>query len=608
MSLPELSKYPYAAVDFETTGLNWLTDKAYMVSVATPDNKQWWVDLEKDPEGLRWAQTEIPKIKKPIFHNVKFDLHFGREKGIHIDPAKAHCTIVRMALLNEHLRQYDLDFLGTKFLGEGKVGIIEKLAEMFGGRATKNVQMKNLYHAPRPFAGKYANGDTKLTLKLFEWQEPQLVAEELESVYQLERDLFPVLLDLEHRGVRVDIERAEKAVEAMTDRIEYSQRGLNKIAGFDMNVDSPKDRLKAFNPRMRDGKWYTNKGELLASTETGQPSFNQDTLKNLKDPRAELMLKIRKFTKLRDTFLLGHVLGSQHNGRVHTTFNQTKNEGYGTGTGRLSSSNPNLQQIHKRDEEVAPIVRSLFLPEPGQQWVCRDWSQMDFRIFAHYVNQPDINARYKKDPETDFHQLVSEMAGIPRTAKDAIKQKVKGNAKQINLGLVFGMGDGKLAAEMGLPYHTKKGRGGKEYLVPGPEAEELFEKYHKEIPGIKSLLQKAASVAKSRGYVKTILGRRLRFPGGEFTYKAGGLIFQGSAADALKYKMVEVWNLLKDTDGRLMLNVHDEMDMSLPIDDKLTDPQVERIMSDFQGEPFNLRIPIRSDVGFGPNWWEACKE
>lgn len=608
MSLPELSKYPYVAVDFETTGLNWWKDKPFMVSVATPDNKQWWVDLENDPDGLAWARAEIPKIKKPIFHNAKFDTHFGREIGIHIDPMKAHCTIIRMALLNEHLRQYDLDYLGQKFLGIGKVAIIEELAEMFGGRATKNVQMPNLHKAPRPFTGKYANRDTELTLKLFEWQEPKMIEEDLGRVYQLERDLLPVLVDIEHRGVRVDVEQTEKAVDAVTDRINFSQRGLNALVGFDMNVESPKDIKRTFNPRQKDGSWFTNKGESITATDKGNASFNADNLKGLKDPKAELILKVRKFRKLRDTFLKGHILGSHHNGVVHTTFNQTKNEGFGTGTGRLSSNGPNLQQINKRDEETASIIRALFIPDKGQEWVCRDWSQMDFRIFAHYVNQPNINKQYARDPDTDFHQLVSDMAGIPRTAKDAIELGVKGNAKQINLGLVFGMGEGGLAKEMSLPYTLEKGRGGRMWTRPGPEAETLFAKYHREVPGVKSLLQKASSVAKSRGYVKTALGRKLRFPGGNFTYKAGGLIFQGTAADALKYKMVEVWNLLKDTEGRLLLNVHDEMDMSLPKGDKLIDPEVEHIMADFQGPPFNLKIPIRSDVGTGPNWWEACKE
>ena len=600
---PELSRYPIAAIDFETTGLNWTTDFAYMVSVSLPDGKSIWVDLENDEIGTRWARTELPKLPAYICHSIKFDTHFGRKAGIHLDPSKGHCTIIRAALIDEHLFAYDLDSLGKKYLGKQKVDIIDRLAEMFGGRATKNVQMPNLYKAPRDFAGDYAVRDTDLTLGLFNYQEPLISQLNLNNIYQLERDLTPVLYDLELQGVRVDLEETVKARRKLNTNIERFQKELNKMVGFNFNVDSPKDVKRAFNPKMRDNQWYTNKDELVGKTGTGAPSFAKGTLEKLRDPRAKLTLDIRQYKKLIGTFIDGHILGSEHEGRVHTTFNQTKTDrGQGTGTGRLSSTDPNLQQIHKRNKEMAAILRPLFLPEKGQDWYCRDWEQMDFRVFAHYVNEPSINEMYAKDPMTDFHQLVSNMTGIPRSPEDAHVAGTKGNAKQINLGLVFGMGEGTLAEEMELPF-TVDHRG---YKIPGEEAKEVFKKYHNTIPGVKDLLGKASSVAKSRGYVKSILGRRINFPKSQFTYKAGGLIFQSTAADCLKYKLVEVWKYLQGTGGRLILNVHDEFDMSLPADPKI-DKGVKEIIEDFQTKPFNLRIPIRSDVGHGKNWWEASK-
>jgi DNA polymerase-1 len=213
---------------------------------------------------------------------------------------------------------------------------------------------------------------------------------------------------------------------------------------------------------------------------------------------------------------------------------------------------------------------------------------------------------YRENPDADFHQMVSDMTGLPRSPTVGIK----GNAKQINLGLVFGMGEGKLAQEMGLPYTTETDKSGREWTRAGDEAKEVFRKYHEAVPGVKDLLSLASTRAKSRGHVRTILGRRIRFPGGQYTHKAGGLIFQGSAADALKVKLVEVHEALRGTEARLILNVHDEFDVSAPVGSRDTiGTQVQRVIRHFDGEgtPIKFDVPIMSDLGIGPNWWEASK-
>jgi DNA polymerase-1 len=215
---------------------------------------------------------------------------------------------------------------------------------------------------------------------------------------------------------------------------------------------------------------------------------------------------------------------------------------------------------------------------------------------------------YHTNPDSDFHQITADMTGLPRSMIPGIK----GNAKQVNLGLVFGMGEGKLAQEMGLPFTVERDKRGKEWVKPGDEAKQVFALYHENVPGVKELLEKASAVARSRGYVKTILGRRIRFPGGMFVHKAGGLIFQGSAADALKVKLVEVHQRLHDLDNgsRLMLNVHDEFDISCPYEHKEeTRDNVQKIIRHFDGEgtPIKFDVPIMSDFGCGPNWWEASK-
>lgn len=259
-------------------------------------------------------------------------------------------------------------------------------------------------------------------------------------------------------------------------------------------------------------------------------------------------------------------------------------------TGRLSSTEPNLQQIPKRDGELAPLIRSLFYPGPGRSWIANDWEQFEFRVFAHYVKDLDLTERYEKDPHTDFHTALAEMTGKPRD-----------KAKRINLGLVFGMGEGKLAKELGLPYTTEI-KHGKEMLIAGSEAKALFEEYHSRFPKAKAFLQEASQLARSRGYVRTITGRRIRFPGGEFVHKAGGLIFQGTSADFMKIKLVELNNEFRNTDVEFVLIVHDEFCLTAP---KNKAEQVAARVKEITEHIPQLRIPILADAGIGPTWWEA---
>jgi DNA polymerase I-like protein with 3'-5' exonuclease and polymerase domains len=325
------------------------------------------------------------------------------------------------------------------------------------------------------------------------------------------------------------------------------------------------------------------------------------------DERAIMIHKMQKLDKARQ-FLEGHILGHMEGDRVYPNYNQTKTErGTGTTTGRFSMEDPALQQIPARDKEMAEIVRSCFIPDSGQNWLCADWKQFEFRWFAHYVNDRELNKAYETNPETDFHKVTADLTGLPRSPRFAGDP----NAKQINLGLVFGMGQGKLAAEMGLPFTTEMrlmNGEEKEVYIAGPEARAIFQQYHGSIPGVKTLLQQASSIAKSRGYVKTVLGRRLRFPGGKFSHKAGGLVFQGTSADCAKLKMIELYhNGHKQGDFRLLLSVHDEFDLSAP--KKFKSGKVKKILETFDGEkcPILCRIPILSDVSTGPNWYEASK-
>jgi DNA polymerase-1 len=216
-------------------------------------------------------------------------------------------------------------------------------------------------------------------------------------------------------------------------------------------------------------------------------------------------------------------------------------------------------------------------------------------------------AAYAENPHMDFHQLVADLTGLPRSPKAG----VQGNAKALNLGLSFGMGMGRMAKEMGLPYATERRSDGSEWFKAGPEAEAIFALYHQSVPGVKALLGDMAAVARNRGFVKTGFGRRIRFPRGEKAYKAGAMIFQGTAADCLKLKLIEVHDILRGTDARLMVNVHDEFDTSMPqgAESERLNEAIRASVECFDGVncPLKLDVPIRSSGAFGENWWEASK-
>lgn len=613
MDYPRLDIGECIAIDTETTGLSWMDDRIFSMSISFRDGRDYYFDFRQNPEAIEWARAEFPKIQAAVGHNLKFDLHFLRQVGIELRPnCKLHDTGVYAALLNEHLDSYSLDAICKHYkLPVGKdTDLYARLAAIFGGKADKG-QMKNISLAPVEIVAPYAKADTRATFACMEYQLPRLYDQDLERVAMMEMDLLPALVRMEQHGCRVDMEAAERAIPQVTQMISDRQSALNSLAGFEVNVNAPKQLQRLFNPQFRDGDWWID-GTIIPTTAKGSPSINKDVLQKIKNPAGKLVRGVKTALRIRDTFLLGHILGSQRNGIIHPTFNQTRtgdDEGgeFGTTSGRLSCNNPNLQQISKRDKEAAEIVRACLLPDHGQRWESRDWHQTDFRIMAHYLRNPSIDAMYQADPLTDFHSLVAELTGLPRSPKDG----VKGNAKAVNLGLCFGMGKGRMAEEMGLPWEKVYRPDGSFWQKAGPEAEAIFTKYHDAVPGIKSMLVEMESVAKQRGYVKTGFGRRIRFPGGERAYKAGAMIFQGTAADALKLKIIEVDRILHGTGGRIIINVHDELCQSLPKGhegDQLSD-RVRVAMETFDGEkcPLKLRTPIRSSVGIGPNWWAASQ-
>lgn len=618
LNLGRLHEYPLVSVDVETTGLYWYKDKVFGIAVAALAGSEIvsaYYDIRVKPRAVEALRDKAPKLRRYCNHNAKFDANFLMNLGIEVPLDRIECTSVRAALINEHENSFSLDALAQKYLKLQKVDIYQELANLFGGKPTREAQIKNLHRAPESLAGKYASEDPVLAIKLWQWQEEEIKRQGLEQVWALEKKVTPILIQMERNGVRVDVDRAERSMVDVGHKITAAQKMLDDLAGKPMNANSPKQMREMLGAKQRKAdnpqgfEWVTDSGFLLPMTESGNPSIGKDTLIILSeqgDARATQVLTLRKMIKA-NSFLKDHILGHALGDRVYPNYNQTRGDNeLGTGTGRFSINDPALQQIPSRDIDIAEVARSCFIPEDGEDWCCADWEQMEFRMFAHYTKDPAILKAYQDDPSTDYHQIVSDITGIPRKPRFA----GDANSKQINLGLVFGMGMGKMAYEMGLDYTVRYGSDGREWFNAGPQAQQVFDTYHTAIPGVSKLLSQASSIAKSRGYVQTIMGRHLRFPGGKYTHKAGGLVFQGSSADCMKQKMVELWPICKSEGISMLLTVHDELDFSMDRGkSKKQSLMVKEVLETFDGKrcPIKLRVPIRSSVELGPNWFITSK-
>lgn len=610
MNIPRIDgQIPYLVVDTETTGLKWWEDHVFGVSIALPDGTAGYWDVRATPKILDWMVDLIAEDRVGVWvgHNFKFDLHFLREARVGIPTDRIDCTMIRAALINEHEPTYGLDFLARKYVGAQKdTEIYDELAKLFGGRATRNAQMPNISRAPQEVVARYAIQDAVVTRQLYLWQRDEIEKQNLHRVHRLERDLMPVIIDMETEGVRVDVDMAERASRHLTKRIDDMQRDLNREAGFEINPNPSGSIAQLFKPTLgEDNEWYLIDGTRAGKTDGGKASIDADCLRRMKHPAAKMILDLRKMLKTRDTFIQGHILGHQQDGVIHCNYNQTKNDSEaGTGTGRLSITNPALQQIPSRDVAIKSLVRPIFKADHGAKWLGLDWSQFEFRVANHYGQVPSILEAYRENPNLDFHQLVSDMTGIPRNAQYAGGP----SSKAINLGLAFNMGSGRLAQECGLPYTEETGPNGNLYLKAGPEAMELFERYHAANPGMRNMANKASSIAKERGYVHSIMGRHIRFPGGQFVHKASGLIYQATSADCMKMKLIELHRYLTGHGvGRLLLSVHDEVGISLDKDSLDHADKIAQIYTTFDGIdcPIKLRVPITCDWGLGEDWYEA---
>ena len=556
----------------------------------------------------RWAKEQLGRDNQiKIGANLLYDLEFLHFAGI---PVKGQCYDVLQAepLLDEHKKSYNLQSVAKSYLGESKV--TDKMYA-WAKQAYSGEPGANIWRCPVGLVGPYAEGDVDLPLRIFQKQRAALESENLWDLYQIESSLIPLLLQMRIRGVRVDLDKAEAIQIGMTRQMNMWQKELNKLAGFPMNVQSSDCLVRLFR---KLGIYYP-------TTPAGNPSFTKDYMNSLPDTRIEisLILNIRKYFTILNTFIKGYVFDMSVDGRIYGSFHPMRSDDGGTVSGRFSSSNPNLQNIPARDKTIIDVmgkpmklgkaIRSLFIPEEGCDWHKDDYSQVEFRILTHYgtgASAQEAKDRYSNDPTTDFHDMVADMCRIDRTP-----------AKEINFGLAYSMGKETLAQKLNRTL---------------AEAEELFQQYHSKLSFVKDLQKATTQVASNRGWLKTILGRKARFPFWEpknwdegrnqtplteakardkwkqirraFTHKALNSLIQGSAADIMKKAMSDITKSgVLDVIGAPHLTVHDELDWS--VNRSKEHLEAHREVLNIMQTCVKLTVPLVCDTESGPNWGEV---
>jgi DNA polymerase I-like protein with 3'-5' exonuclease and polymerase domains len=497
--------------------------------------------------------------------------------------------MVMSSLIDENRLSYTLNSISYEYLGEVK----DEKALIEAAQSWGIDPKSEMYKLPAMYVGNYAEKDAQLTLELFKVLSREMQKQSLQNVFDLETQLFPCLIDMKFKGVRIDIDQAHKLKQQLTRQEHELLLKVKQETGIEPQIWAARSIATVFD---KLGLHYER------TEKSSAPSFTKNFLQEHKHPIVQMIAKAREINKAHTTFI-DTILKFTHNGRIHADINPIRSDQGGTVTGRFSYANPNLQQIPARNKELGPMIRSLFLPEVDHKWGCFDYSQQEPRLVVHYAATTEpicfdesvtkIVEEFKNN-SVDFHKTVADMAGISRD-----------QAKTINLGLFYGMGKAKLQAELGL--NTKE------------EAEVLFNQYHNNVPFVKELMNKTSQFAQTSGSIGTLLGRRCRFNKWEpatfgmhtamsfeeaertygrgrirraMTYKALNKLIQGSAADMTKKAMLDLYK-----EGIIPhIQIHDELDISVKDDN-----HAKKIVEIMEGA-VTLAIPNKVDYESGETW------
>ncbi len=591
------------------------------ISFAIEDGPSGYLPIRHDGGGnlpvegvLTYLRTQAKVFAGDLVGaNLSYDLDFLAAENIRFERVRYFRDIqIADPLICELHNSYSMQAIAERWGLPGKNEALLQAAAIDYGVNPKT----DMWRLPAKFVGPYAEEDARLPLNILRRQEREIDEQDLWNVYNLESRLLPILVGLRRRGVRIDCGRLDAIERWALEKEAEALAQVQRLTGHKIAVGDVW-KPEALAPALE------HIGIRLGKTSQGRPNIDKGLLGSIDHPVADLLERARKTNKLRTTFVASireHLV----NGRIHATFNQLRrqkdNEADGTAGaayGRLSSEHPNLQQQPARDE-FAPMWRSIYLPEEGMLWASNDYSQQEPRMAVHYaclakdlIGYPawlsaiEARDKYRNDPNTDNHQMMADMAGISR------KQ-----AKEIYLGLSYGMGGAKLCHQLGLPtmiavrgpqsqlfdVNSSEGQrlianGAQPFEAAGPEGQALLDAFDKKVPFVRKLAKACEARAKAVGYIRTLSGRRCRFPkdeGGNYdwTHKALNRLIQGSSADQTKAAMVACAEAGLD----IILQVHDEI--AFCVRGLQEAKEAARVMETC----LSLELPSKVDIEIGQSW------
>lgn len=569
------------SLDTETTSIEALDAKLVGLSFSTEDFRAWYVPVSRETEKAKKILEifrpvyENPKILK-VGQNLKYDLTVLANYDIHLS-GPLFDTMLAHYLIQPELR-HNMDYLAEIYLNYKTIHIEELIGPK--GRGQKNMgdlEPKDIY--------KYACEDADVTLRLMKPLAEELRKNSLEEVFQnIEMPLMPVLARMERNGVVLDTETLKEVENDFTVRLQTLEKDIYELAGHEFTINSPRQVGEVLFGELK-------LSEKVKKTKSGQYSTSEEVLRDLhsKHPIVQKILDYRGLKKLLSTYVEAlPKLINPATGHIHTSFNQAV-----TATGRLSSSNPNLQNIPVRGEDGREI-RKAFIPEAGEIFFSADYSQIELRIMAHLSGDEHMIEAFNAGH--DVHAATAARI-FHKDIKD-ISQDERRKAKTANFGIIYGISAFGLAERMD---------------VSRTEAKELIDSYFEMYPKIKDYISKAVDTAREKGYIETEFGRRRYLPDinsrnavvrGYAERNAVNAPIQGTAADIIKIAMIRVQQRL-DAEGckaRMMLQVHDELNFSVPADEF---DKVKRIVIEEMQGAYKMSVPLEADCGEGKNWLEA---
>jgi DNA polymerase-1 len=572
--LPDLSRHHEVDFDVETTGLDVRRgDRPVGLAIGTAEGTHYLPFGHRSGENLdssvvrSWATREL-RGKRLRGLNLKFDLHMMRAWGVDLrdQDNTFHDVAHSAALLDDHRTSFSLEALAQAELGEGK-------GDVFHGSTIADL--------PAGAVASYAQQDVALVRRLYEAYAPRLASEALERVSTLEDDLIPAVVEMEANGIPLNLPLLDRWLSSSAKLVETLSWQFYKLTGFVLNPDAATDMTRL---------WLQCK-EPITRTETGAPSFTAPIVQDAatRHPAILLAWRLGKLMDLRSKYLEKYMKDQRH-GVLYPELHQLRTDDGGTVSGRFSCVRPNMQQVMGKDKhsrmygwlteygEEDYLVKRLCLPGAGV-WFSTDARQLEYRIFAHYTESPRLLAEYAKDPHVDFHNIVKPML-LPQRPNIT-----RTEVKTFNFLKIFGGGAAAASRNLGISL---------------ADAEDINAAYARQFPEADALLRKAMDRASAKGYVKTALGRRGRFPLRERLHKALNSVVQGTAADLVKLKMVRLHQERKRLELTPRMMVHDAFEGDLPSARHLA--AVEEVLA---VQELPLRVPVLWSSHTGPSWAEA---